>query len=45
VVRAFRKLRILQISTRPTGFWSVMVNENELLEKFGIQVYPVTLRK
>jgi L-fucose isomerase-like protein len=45
VVRAFRKLRILQISTRPTGFWSVMVNENELLEKFGIQVYPVTLQE
>lgn len=43
VVNTFRNMRILQISTRPTAFWSVMYNENELLEKFGIQVYPVAL--
>lgn len=44
VVKSFRSLKILQISTRPTGFLSVMVNESELLEKFGIQIYPVTLQ-
>jgi len=45
VVKEFRKLRVLQISTRPTGFWSVIINENELLEKFGIQIYPITLQE
>ncbi len=45
VVKEFQRLRVLQISTRPTGFWSVIVNENELLEKFGIQLYPVTLEE
>jgi L-fucose isomerase-like protein len=40
-VKAFRKLRILQISTRPRQFLSVKVNESELLERFGIEVTPV----
>ncbi|RKL68360.1 fucose isomerase [Salipaludibacillus neizhouensis] len=43
VVKHFRDLRILQISTRPSDFWSVMCNEGELLEKFGIQIHPITL--
>ena len=43
VVKAVRGLRILEISTRPQSFWSVMVNEGELLERFGIQVVPITL--
>lgn len=43
VVKAVRSLRILQISTRPDPFWTVMYNEGELLEKFGIQVFPVTM--
>ena len=43
VVKEFRSLRILQISTRPSDFWSVICNEGELLEKFGIQVHPITL--
>lgn len=42
-VKAFRKLRILQISTRPAGFWTMICNEGELLEKFGIESYPITL--
>jgi L-fucose isomerase-like protein len=45
VIKAMKNLRILQISTRPTAFWSVMVNENELLEKFGVQTYPVPLQE
>ncbi|GAA0181305.1 L-fucose/L-arabinose isomerase family protein [Clostridium sediminicola] len=44
-VKKFKSTRILQISTRPTGFNSVMVNENELLEKFGIKLYPVALEE
>ena len=43
VVKAFRSLRIGQISTRPQAFWSVMCNEAELLERFGIEVVPTTL--
>ena len=42
-VKAFRRLRILQISTRPAGFWTMMYNEGELLEPFGIESYPITL--
>ena len=41
VVKAFRELRILQISVRPRTFLSVKVNENELLERFGIGVVTV----
>ena len=40
-VKAFRNLRVLQISTRPRQFLSVKVNESELLERFGIEVTPV----
>lgn len=45
VVKAFGKLRILQIAPRPASFWTMMYNEGELLEKFGIQVFPVTLKE
>ncbi|NPV53936.1 MAG: L-fucose/L-arabinose isomerase family protein [Firmicutes bacterium] len=43
VVKAFRNLRIGQISTRPAAFWTVMVNEGELLERFGIEIVPISL--
>lgn len=43
VVKAFRNMKILQISTRPDPFWTMMVNEGELLEKFGIEIFPVSL--
>jgi L-fucose isomerase-like protein len=43
VVKAFRSLRIGQIDTRPGAFWSVMANEGELLEKYGIEIVPITL--
>lgn len=42
-VKAFRRLRILQISTRPASFWTMICNEGELLEKFGIETYPITM--
>ncbi len=45
IVKQFKKTRILQISTRPTGFNSVTTNEGELLEKFGIRIYPVALNE
>jgi len=43
VVKEFRRLRILQISTRPAPFWSMMCNEGELLEKFGIEIRPISM--
>ena len=43
VVRHFRSLRILQIGPRPTSFWTMMCNEGELLERFGIELHPITL--
>lgn len=43
VVKAFNKIRILQIGPRPSGFWSVICNEGELIEKFGIQIYPISV--
>lgn len=43
VVKTFRSMRILQISTRPFDFWSTMCNEGELLEKFNIQLAPIPL--
>lgn len=42
VVRDFKNTRVLQISTRPEPFWTVMYNEGELLEKYGLEVFPVT---
>ena len=43
VVKEFRSARVLQISNRPADFWTMMVNEGELLEKFGIQVFPISM--
>lgn len=43
VVKALKNLRILQISTRPEAFSSVICNEGELLENFDIHIYPITL--
>ena len=43
IVRSFRRMRIGQIGTRPGPFWSVMCNEAELLEKFKIEVVPISL--
>jgi L-fucose isomerase-like protein len=40
---AFLGARIGQVSPRPPGFWTVMVNEGELLERWGIEVVPTTL--
>lgn len=43
VVKEFRRCRVLQIGPRPESFWSVMCNEGELLEKFDIHVYPISI--
>lgn len=43
VVKTFKNIRILQISTRPFDFWTTMCNEGELLEKFNIQLSPIPM--
>lgn len=43
VVREFGHMRIGQIGTRPGTFASVKCNEMELLEKFGVEIIPITM--
>lgn len=43
--KMLRHARIGQISLRPNAFWSVQVNEAELLEQFGIETVPLTLKE
>lgn len=43
VVKQFQNMRILQIGPRPASFLTMMCNEGELLEKFGIEIHPITL--
>jgi L-fucose isomerase-like protein len=40
VVKALSGMRILLVGNRPKDFMSVMVNEPELLERFGIEIVP-----
>lgn len=42
-VKSMKSARIGQIGVRPTPFTSVMTNESELLERFGIEVVPVSV--
>jgi len=45
VVKKFRNLRIGQIGVRPGDFMTVICNEGELLEKFGIEIVPFNLEE
>ena len=42
MLKNFRNMRVMQIGNRPKAFTSMMFNEDELLEKFGIEVFPFT---
>ncbi len=41
MVKNFSGMRIGQVGTRPTPFYSVIWNEGELMEKFGIKLIPI----
>ena len=41
IMKDFKGMRVGQISLRPRQFHSVIINEDELLEKFGIEVVPI----
>lgn len=43
MVKNFSGMRIGQVGCRPTPFFSVICNEGELLEKFGIRIIPINL--
>ena len=43
VVKGFRNIRIGQIGQRIDFFWTTIINESELLERFGIEVLPLDL--
>jgi L-fucose isomerase and related proteins len=43
MVKNFYKLKIVQVGVRVKPFKSVMVNELELMEKFGIDIVPVNM--
>ena len=43
VVRTVKNLRVAQIGNRPEPFMSVISNEGELLERFGIDVIPISV--
>ena len=44
VIKAMTNLRIGQISTRPQPFRSVQYNETQLVEKFGVEIVPITMQ-
>lgn len=43
MVKNFTGLRIGQIGIRPAPFFSVIWNEGELMEKFGLKIIPINL--
>ena len=43
MVKNFRNMRIGQVGTRPAPFFSVIWNEGELMEKFGLRIIPFNL--
>jgi L-fucose isomerase-like protein len=43
IVKYTKNARIGQVSSRPRDFYSVIVNEGQLLEKFGIEIIPINL--
>jgi len=43
VNRKFRSLRIGFLGTRIDFFWTTIINEGELLEKFGIEILPLDM--
>ncbi len=43
VVKGFRNMRIGQIGSRVDFFWTTIINESELLERFGVEILPIDL--
>lgn len=43
MLKNWKHMRILQLGNRPLAFTSMMVNEDELMEKFGIEIFPMSV--
>lgn len=43
VVKGMRRMRLGQIGKRIDFFWTCIVNESELLERFGIEIVPMDM--
>ena len=43
MVKNFKGMRIGQVGTRPAPFFSVIWNEGELMEKFGLRIMPFNM--
>lgn len=43
MVKKFRKMRIGQIGQRIDFFWTTIVNESELLERYQVEVLPIDM--
>ena len=43
VVKSFSRMRIGQFGVRPDTFWSVKCNEMQLIERFGVEIVPITM--
>lgn len=42
MLKNWKNMRICQLGNRPKAFTSMMINEDELLEKFGVEIFPLT---
>jgi len=40
IIKNWKKMRVLQLGNRPKLFTSMMFNEDELLSRFGIEIFP-----
>jgi L-fucose isomerase and related proteins len=45
VVKKLKNARIGIVGNRIDFFWSTIINENELLQKFGIEILPIDISK
>jgi len=43
VVKGMRTLRIGQVGKRIDFFWTTIINESELLERFGVEIVPIDM--
>jgi L-fucose isomerase-like protein len=43
VVKALKTMKLAQIGVRIDFFWTTIINESELLDRFGIEVLPVDM--
>ena len=43
MLKNWKNMRVMQLGNRPVAFTSMMVNEDELLEKFGIEIFPLSV--